>query len=97
MFQIFDDPVTTCLSPSVHDLVCKVGFEVGESCDIRSIVTQSSGVCWKTITDCVVLTDSGAPFLRTPNVGPYYSTENVLICKTPLSDRWCSEDVTTQA
>uniref|UniRef100_A0A8C0SAQ7 ER membrane associated RNA degradation n=1 Tax=Canis lupus familiaris TaxID=9615 RepID=A0A8C0SAQ7_CANLF len=56
--MLIEDPVTTCLSPSVYDMICKLGFEVKESCDINSIVTQRGEVCWQTITDCVVYTES---------------------------------------
>ncbi|XP_025150037.3 endoplasmic reticulum membrane-associated RNA degradation protein isoform X8 [Bubalus bubalis] len=52
------EPIATCLSPSVYDMICKLGFEVRESCDISSIVTQNGEVCWKKITDCVVYTES---------------------------------------
>ncbi|XP_036104799.1 endoplasmic reticulum membrane-associated RNA degradation protein isoform X1 [Molossus molossus] len=53
-----EDPITTCLSPSVYDMICKLGFEVREDRDIDSIVTKSGEVCWKTITDCVIDTES---------------------------------------
>uniref|UniRef100_A0A8P0P1J3 ER membrane associated RNA degradation n=1 Tax=Canis lupus familiaris TaxID=9615 RepID=A0A8P0P1J3_CANLF len=56
--MLIEDPVTTCLSPSVYDMICKLGFEVKESCGINSIVTQRGEVCWQTITDCVVYTES---------------------------------------
>ncbi|XP_023488863.1 endoplasmic reticulum membrane-associated RNA degradation protein isoform X2 [Equus caballus] len=39
-------------------MICKLGFEVRERCDINSIVTQSGEVCWQTITDCVLYTES---------------------------------------
>ncbi|XP_027407912.1 endoplasmic reticulum membrane-associated RNA degradation protein isoform X10 [Bos indicus x Bos taurus] len=52
------EPIATCLSPSVYDMICKLGFEVRESCDISSIVTQNGEVCWKKITDCMVYTES---------------------------------------
>lgn len=39
-------------------MICKLGFEVRESCDISSIVTQNGEVCWKKITDCMVYTES---------------------------------------
>ncbi|KAK2489735.1 hypothetical protein MC885_006653 [Smutsia gigantea] len=55
---LIEDPITTCLSPSVYDMICKLGFEVKENCDINSIVTQSGEVCWKTITDCAIYTVS---------------------------------------
>ncbi|XP_028350542.1 endoplasmic reticulum membrane-associated RNA degradation protein isoform X6 [Physeter macrocephalus] len=55
---LIEDPITTCLSPSVYDMICKFGFEARENCDISSIVTQNGEVCWTTITDCVVYTES---------------------------------------
>ncbi|XP_017363085.1 endoplasmic reticulum membrane-associated RNA degradation protein isoform X5 [Cebus imitator] len=51
-------PITTCLSPPVYDIICNLGFELRENCDISSIVTQNGEVCWKTITDCVSYTES---------------------------------------
>ncbi|XP_023110385.2 endoplasmic reticulum membrane-associated RNA degradation protein isoform X2 [Felis catus] len=56
--MLLEDPIATCLSPSVYDMICKFGFEVRETCDINSIVTQRGEVCWKTITDCVIYTQS---------------------------------------
>ncbi|XP_062953172.1 endoplasmic reticulum membrane-associated RNA degradation protein isoform X5 [Cynocephalus volans] len=55
---LIGDHITTCLSPSVYNMICKLGFEVRENCDINSIVTQNGEVCWKTITDCVSYTES---------------------------------------
>ncbi|XP_036726964.1 endoplasmic reticulum membrane-associated RNA degradation protein isoform X7 [Balaenoptera musculus] len=55
---LIEDPITTCLSPSVYDMICKLGFEARENCDISSIVTQNGEVCWTTITDCMVYTES---------------------------------------
>ncbi|XP_077613530.1 endoplasmic reticulum membrane-associated RNA degradation protein isoform X2 [Crocuta crocuta] len=56
--MLLEDPVSTCLSPSVYDMICKFGFEVRGNCDISSIVTQRGEVRWKTVTDCVVYTES---------------------------------------
>ncbi|XP_075807642.1 endoplasmic reticulum membrane-associated RNA degradation protein isoform X2 [Microtus pennsylvanicus] len=53
------DPITTCLSPLVHDLICNLGFELREKCDIDSIVTQNGEVLWKAITDRVRYAESG--------------------------------------
>ncbi|XP_039076951.1 endoplasmic reticulum membrane-associated RNA degradation protein isoform X1 [Hyaena hyaena] len=58
MMMLLEDPVSTCLSPSVYDMICKFGFEVRGNCDISSIVTQRGEVHWKTVTDCVVYTES---------------------------------------
>ncbi|XP_015980556.2 endoplasmic reticulum membrane-associated RNA degradation protein isoform X4 [Rousettus aegyptiacus] len=56
--EILEDPPTTCLSPSVYDMICKLGFEVRGSHDINSIVTPNGEVCWKTLTDCVICAES---------------------------------------
>ncbi|XP_076714121.1 endoplasmic reticulum membrane-associated RNA degradation protein isoform X1 [Callospermophilus lateralis] len=53
MEMLVGDPITTCLSPSVYDMICKLGFEVSGNCDLDNIVTENGEVCWKTITDCV--------------------------------------------
>ncbi|XP_063581194.1 endoplasmic reticulum membrane-associated RNA degradation protein isoform X11 [Pongo abelii] len=58
MEVLIGDPITTCLSPSVYDIICNLGFQLRENCDINSIVTQNGEVCWKTITDCVSYTES---------------------------------------
>ncbi|XP_010627213.1 endoplasmic reticulum membrane-associated RNA degradation protein isoform X3 [Fukomys damarensis] len=54
---LIGEPVTTCLSPSVYDMICKLGFEFKENCDINSIVTHTGKLCWKTITNCMSYTD----------------------------------------
>ncbi|XP_054451231.1 endoplasmic reticulum membrane-associated RNA degradation protein [Pteronotus mesoamericanus] len=54
MEVVLEDSVTTCLSPSVYDLICKLGFECTESCDVESIVTGDGEVLWGTIAECVV-------------------------------------------
>nr|XP_034347888.1 endoplasmic reticulum membrane-associated RNA degradation protein isoform X1 [Arvicanthis niloticus] len=54
-----EDSITTCLSPLVHDLICNLGFELTEICDINSIVTQNGEVHWKGITDCVSYAELG--------------------------------------
>ncbi|XP_008757038.1 endoplasmic reticulum membrane-associated RNA degradation protein isoform X4 [Rattus norvegicus] len=53
------DSITTCLSPLVHDLICNLGFELTEICDINSIVTQNGEVRWKAITDRVSYAELG--------------------------------------
>nr|XP_042704246.1 endoplasmic reticulum membrane-associated RNA degradation protein isoform X10 [Chrysemys picta bellii] len=47
------DPVTTCLSPAVHYMVCKLGFEIEDSHSVNSIVSENGEVCWRTITEFV--------------------------------------------
>uniref|UniRef100_A0A452J3H7 DUF4209 domain-containing protein n=1 Tax=Gopherus agassizii TaxID=38772 RepID=A0A452J3H7_9SAUR len=47
------DPVTTCLSPAVHYMVCKLGFEIEDSHSVHSIVSENGDVCWRTIAELV--------------------------------------------
>ncbi|XP_042704246.2 endoplasmic reticulum membrane-associated RNA degradation protein isoform X11 [Chrysemys picta bellii] len=47
------DPVTTCLSPAVHYMVCKLGFEIEDSHSVNSIVSENGEVCWRTIIELV--------------------------------------------
>nr|XP_025039851.1 endoplasmic reticulum membrane-associated RNA degradation protein isoform X3 [Pelodiscus sinensis] len=52
------EPVATCLSPAVHYMVCKLGFEIKESLSVNSIVYENGEVCWKTITELVYCLES---------------------------------------
>ncbi|XP_011941223.1 PREDICTED: endoplasmic reticulum membrane-associated RNA degradation protein [Cercocebus atys] len=58
MEVLIGDPITTCLSPSVYDIICNLGFQLRENCDINSVVTPNGEVCWKTISDCVSYTET---------------------------------------
>ncbi|XP_007484993.1 endoplasmic reticulum membrane-associated RNA degradation protein isoform X3 [Monodelphis domestica] len=53
------DSITTCLSPPVYDMVCRLGFDTKESCDINSLVSQHGEICWKILAECICYTDSG--------------------------------------
>ncbi|XP_037374706.1 endoplasmic reticulum membrane-associated RNA degradation protein [Talpa occidentalis] len=53
------DPVTTCLSPSVHELICRVGFEARERCDTSTVVSPHGEVCWAAFTACIIHAGSG--------------------------------------
>ncbi|MEE6475432.1 hypothetical protein FKM82_010746 [Ascaphus truei] len=46
-------PVTTCLSPTVHHMVCNLGFEIEVSYDIRRVLCEDNRVCWKTLSDTI--------------------------------------------
>ncbi|XP_077202938.1 endoplasmic reticulum membrane-associated RNA degradation protein isoform X2 [Paroedura picta] len=45
------DSVTTCLSSTVHYMVCELGFEKEMNYPINSFVTGSGEICWKTIIE----------------------------------------------
>ncbi|KAM4865756.1 endoplasmic reticulum membrane-associated RNA degradation protein isoform 1-T1 [Thomomys bottae] len=53
------DHITTCLSPSVYDMICTAGFEIRENCDIHTIITQNGDIRWEVITDCVTYAEPG--------------------------------------
>ncbi|MEE6475430.1 hypothetical protein FKM82_010746 [Ascaphus truei] len=52
-------PVTTCLSPTVHHMVCNLGFEIEVSYDIRRVLCEDNRVCWKTLSDTISYIASG--------------------------------------
>ncbi|XP_075410363.1 endoplasmic reticulum membrane-associated RNA degradation protein isoform X1 [Tenrec ecaudatus] len=58
------DAMTTCLSPSVYAMICKLGFEVIEHRDISSVVRENGEVCWNTITECVSYAESGLDYCK---------------------------------
>ncbi|KAM9382385.1 endoplasmic reticulum membrane-associated RNA degradation protein [Phaethornis superciliosus] len=41
---------TTCLSPPVHYLICRLGFEKTETYDINNILSENGAVCWQAVT-----------------------------------------------
>lgn len=64
LFQIFDnDSITTCLSSSVHYMVCELGFEKEANYAVNSFVTRSGEIYWKTIIEHVHYSKSGVYLL----------------------------------
>ncbi|XP_060609754.2 endoplasmic reticulum membrane-associated RNA degradation protein isoform X1 [Anolis sagrei] len=57
MFLI--EPVSTCLSATVHYMVCEAGFEIKENHVINSILPDSGEICWRAITEHIQYADSG--------------------------------------
>ncbi|XP_074044202.1 endoplasmic reticulum membrane-associated RNA degradation protein isoform X4 [Macrotis lagotis] len=81
--MLITDSITTCLSPLVYDIVCRLGFEVKESHDINNIVSQHGEVCWETIAECICYTDSGqnVDYLKSVSLlGPVCETVHTHIC-----------------
>ncbi|XP_041106602.1 endoplasmic reticulum membrane-associated RNA degradation protein-like [Polyodon spathula] len=50
--------VSSCLSPDVHYMVCKLGLEEGEKTDIGNIVSPTGIVSWDVITACIVFSET---------------------------------------
>ncbi|XP_058521390.1 endoplasmic reticulum membrane-associated RNA degradation protein isoform X2 [Ochotona princeps] len=59
MEMLTGEPIATCLSPSVHDMICKLGFEVKEHCAISSVVSDKGEVHWEAVTKCVNCVETG--------------------------------------
>ncbi|XP_012590294.1 PREDICTED: endoplasmic reticulum membrane-associated RNA degradation protein-like [Condylura cristata] len=53
------DAPATCLSPTVHELICKVGFEAREHLAASAVVSPCGEVCWPAFTGRLVPADSG--------------------------------------
>ncbi|XP_034964406.1 endoplasmic reticulum membrane-associated RNA degradation protein isoform X2 [Zootoca vivipara] len=45
------DPASTCLSPTVHYMVCEAGFEIKANLSTSSIVSDKGEIHWRTITE----------------------------------------------
>ncbi|XP_035394920.1 endoplasmic reticulum membrane-associated RNA degradation protein isoform X2 [Cygnus atratus] len=45
------DSVSTCLSPPVHYMICKLGFEKKDIYDINYIVSENGEVHWQAVTE----------------------------------------------
>ncbi|XP_019382847.1 PREDICTED: endoplasmic reticulum membrane-associated RNA degradation protein isoform X3 [Gavialis gangeticus] len=60
------EPVTTCLSPAVHYMVCKLGFEIKESYDINNFVSKRGEVSWRTISErvCYLESDQSIDYVK---------------------------------
>ncbi|NXG70270.1 EMARD protein, partial [Baryphthengus martii] len=52
------DSVTTCLSPPVHYVICKLGFEKKDTYDINNILSENGEVCWQAVTEHVYYLES---------------------------------------
>ncbi|NXL94340.1 EMARD protein, partial [Alectura lathami] len=47
------DSVTTCLSPAVHYVICKLGFEEEGTYDVNNVVSENGEVHWQAVTEHV--------------------------------------------
>ncbi|KYO18754.1 endoplasmic reticulum membrane-associated RNA degradation protein [Alligator mississippiensis] len=60
------EPITTCLSPAVHYMVCKLGFEIKENYDINNFVSKRGEVSWRTISErvCYLKSDQSIDYVK---------------------------------
>nr|XP_021151798.1 endoplasmic reticulum membrane-associated RNA degradation protein isoform X3 [Columba livia] len=56
--RMVSDSVTTCLSPPVHYVICKLGFEKKDIYDINNILSENGEVFWQAISEHVFYLES---------------------------------------
>lgn len=75
------DSVTTCLSPPVHYVICKLGFEKKDTYDINNILSENGEVCWQAVTEHVCYLESGwcLPFVVVIHLTLLQLSYNILL------------------
>ncbi|NWS70005.1 EMARD protein, partial [Crotophaga sulcirostris] len=74
------DSVTTCLSPPVHYVICKLGFEKEEIYDINNILSENGEICWQAITEhvCYLESDQSVDYIKSiRSLGPICESVNL--------------------
>ncbi|NXX01048.1 EMARD protein, partial [Larus smithsonianus] len=74
------DSVTTCLSPPVHYVICKLGFEKTDTYDINNIVSENGEVCWQAVTEhvCYLKSDQSVDYIESiRSLGPVCESVNL--------------------
>nr|XP_025973090.1 endoplasmic reticulum membrane-associated RNA degradation protein isoform X2 [Dromaius novaehollandiae] len=74
------ESVTTCLSPAVHYVICKLGFEKKDTYDINNIVSENGEICWQAITDhvCYLESDQSVDYIKSiRSLGPVCESVNL--------------------
>ncbi|KAJ6664598.1 hypothetical protein lerEdw1_006171 [Lerista edwardsae] len=56
--MLLTDPVSTCLSPAVYNMICELGFERKANHAINTIVCEGGEIYWETITKHVQYKES---------------------------------------
>ncbi|XP_005239168.4 endoplasmic reticulum membrane-associated RNA degradation protein [Falco peregrinus] len=74
------DSVTTCLSPPVHYVICKLGFEKKDTYDINNILSENGEVCWQAVTEhvCYLESDQNVDYIKSiRSLGPVCESVNL--------------------
>ncbi|XP_010161536.1 endoplasmic reticulum membrane-associated RNA degradation protein [Antrostomus carolinensis] len=74
------DLVTTCLSPPVHYVICKLGFEKKDTYDINNILSENGEVCWQAVTEhvCYLESDQSVDYIKSiRSLGPVCEAVNL--------------------
>ncbi|XP_026701783.1 endoplasmic reticulum membrane-associated RNA degradation protein isoform X3 [Athene cunicularia] len=72
--------VTTCLSPPVHYVICKLGFEKKDAYDINNILSENGEVCWQALTEhvCYLESDQSVDYIKSiRSLGPVCESVNL--------------------
>ncbi|KFQ25602.1 hypothetical protein N331_01177, partial [Merops nubicus] len=73
------DSVTTCLSPPVHYMICKLGFEKKNTYDINNILSENGEVRWQAVAEHVYYleSDQSVDFIKSiRSLGPVCESVN---------------------
>ncbi|KFU84664.1 hypothetical protein M959_11743 [Chaetura pelagica] len=87
------DSVTTCLSPSVHYVICKLGYEKKDTYDISNILSENGEVRWQAVTDhiCYLESDQSVDYIKSiRSLGPVCESVN-LHFKTLTKDQFVAQ------
>ncbi|NXT47142.1 EMARD protein, partial [Pluvianellus socialis] len=74
------DSVTTCLSPPVHYVICKLGFEKKDTYDISNILSENGEVFWQAVTEHVhyLKSDQSVDYIKSiRSLGPVCESVNL--------------------
>ncbi|NXU57564.1 EMARD protein, partial [Turnix velox] len=74
------DSVTTCLSPPVHYVICKLGFEKTDTYDINKILSENGEICWQAVTEhvCYLKSDQSVDYIESIRLlGPVCESVNL--------------------
>ncbi|NXH10708.1 EMARD protein, partial [Bucco capensis] len=72
------DLVTTCLSPPVHYVICKLGFEKEDTYD-NNILSENGEICWQAVTEhvCYLESDQSVDYIESiRSLGPVCESVN---------------------
>ncbi|NXI48579.1 EMARD protein, partial [Galbula dea] len=74
------DLITTCLSPPVHYVICKLGFEKKDTYDINNILSENGEIYWQTVTEhvCYLESDQSVDYIKSiQSLGPVCESVNL--------------------
>ncbi|XP_053919567.1 endoplasmic reticulum membrane-associated RNA degradation protein isoform X1 [Cuculus canorus] len=72
--------VTTCLSPPVHYVICKLGFEKEDIYDISNILSENGEILWQAVTKhvCYLESDQSVDYIKSiRSLGPVCESVNL--------------------